>query len=108
MRISDWSSDVCSSDLGIRRARGCDRVARRADAAEALRTAAGRSRPRHLARVDRPGGGPRALERALCPTRDPDRQSVVSGKSVSVRLAFGGRPILNKNKTAETPPNMQT
>src|SRR3546814_6534968 len=90
MRIRDWSSDVCSSDLrddhaqlqprdrldrlrhlrpsllraphprgrpqrhrgraGIRRARGCDRVARRADAAEALRTAAGRSRPRHLDR----------------------------------------------------------
>src|SRR3546814_7354701 len=40
MRISDWSSDVCSSDLGVRvrsvavdaLCLGCDRVAQRRDA----------------------------------------------------------------------------
>src|SRR3546814_3198844 len=37
MRISDWSSDVCSSDLAERRARGIAALAKVGDAADILR-----------------------------------------------------------------------
>src|SRR3546814_11197087 len=41
MRISDWSSDVCSSDLVVGRDGGCDLAsAQRHDAAKILRPAA--------------------------------------------------------------------
>ena len=50
---------------------GRHRRPRRADAAEAGRLAARGPRARHVARVDRPGRGPRALERAVRPPRDP-------------------------------------
>src|SRR3546814_20691742 len=88
MRISDWSSDVCSSDL-------------------------------HDG-VDLLGGGPVGLwDDGTPPPTDPvqaariglsagaehpwrwyvaDRKSVVSGKSVSVRVDLGGLRII-KNKT---------
>ena len=55
-----------------RRARGVDRGARRPDAAEAGRPAAAASSCSAPAPdVDRPGRGPRALERAVRPARDP-------------------------------------
>src|SRR3546814_11794993 len=94
LRISDWSSDVCSSDLLLRiRARigqeilegiaalfTADRPVERVIAtAEALR------HRRHIGRRDLECG---------------DRKSVVEGKSVSVRVDLGGRRILNKNNTA--------
>ena len=47
-----------------------DRVARRPDAAQARRPAARGVGARHQPRVDRPGRGPRALERAVRPARD--------------------------------------
>src|SRR3546814_18205805 len=90
MRISDWSSDVCSSDLyarGVRAERG--RATRRAGC---FRTRDRRSAPR-------PHWG---VARARRATRD--RKSVVSGKSVSVRVDLGGRRIIKKkkhNKTAQ-------
>src|SRR3546814_15435739 len=72
VRISDWSSDVCSSDLG-----GYPRT----------RPAAARHARSRAPRGWRPAG----------PTRRPrDRQSVASGKSVSVRVDLGGRRILKK------------
>src|SRR3546814_4565466 len=83
MRISDWSSDVCSSDLfPLDQDGGLGRFA------EGLKTGAGeeierpqrRGRPR-LLEGDRPGG---------------DRKSVVKGKSVSVRVDLGGRRIMKK------------
>ena len=46
-------------------------VARRADAAQAGRADARRPRRRHEPRVDRPGRGPRALERAVRRAADP-------------------------------------
>src|SRR3546814_11400176 len=144
MRISDWSSDVCSSDL-----RGI-----------AARPAGAETRPRSVARrspigrpidrrpdivveraVERHGldeedrGEPvrgidpeqrrrravpekfadraailcRRLRRRLAHrkveaesdrplARQPDRKSVVSGKSVSVRVDLGGRRIIKKKK----------
>src|SRR3546814_12000934 len=77
MRISDWSSDVCSSDLPTdnaaapRRRRGCPP------------SQAGSSSCR------RDWRGPNRCAR--------DRKSVVSGKSVSVRVDLGGRRIIKKH-----------
>src|SRR3546814_17903333 len=100
MRISDWSSDVCSSDLPGRtdadphrprhgkRRRGGDLLLglhRRAGRA----TVACHPADRHLRGADRTGRG--APER--------DRKSVVTGTSVSVRVALGGRRIIKNIKS---------
>src|SRR3546814_17635529 len=89
MRISDWSSDVCSSDLRWRSwfRSGADRRLRYArHSARPCRTA----RPRPL------GGEGAAARRPMA--RQPDRKSVVSGKSVSVLVDIGGRRIIKKKK----------
>src|SRR3546814_15348208 len=122
MRISDWSSDVFSSDLGAGAARArsprrdplrrlperIDRFLQRRDCARAARSgarAAGRRR-------QRPGGARltgRALRRLRAaayaedaphlPAVVRDRKTVVTGKSVSVRVGLGGRRnIKKKNK----------
>src|SRR3546814_11994474 len=117
MRISDWSSDVCSSDLmqlldvvlGER-----DVLPRREHqfhqlgvAGHFLLVAAGesfdlqiRQQPLHLAvgqlaALDA-GGGTDALDGGDPPQ---DRKSVVSGTSVSVRVVLGGGQVLTKKKT---------
>src|SRR3546814_10215829 len=77
MRISDWSSDVCSSDLLPWR-RG-------------LVTGAGTHHG-----LDRQVVLVGELEIALVVGRNRDRKSVVSGKSVSVRVDLGGRRIIKK------------
>src|SRR3546814_16932642 len=84
MRISDWSSDVCSSDLLLP-----DRADGRGGAAHqaAVRPA-----------LCRGGGDRRRADDALCAVRRQDRKSVVSGKSVSVRVDLGGRRIIKKKK----------
>src|SRR3546814_10223846 len=96
MRISDWSSDVCSSDLPVpwrhgargRPGRGTGRMGR-------VEPVPGVRRPRGRAVAAlRRGGGGRRLARS-------DRKSVVSGKSVSVRVELGGRGILKKKKKGE-------
>src|SRR3546814_16375826 len=112
MRISDWSSDVCSSDLWHRvdrRLADRQRQARlgdRADAGAGLEddTAAGRraaqrclhggevSHIRVIAGILHDGGAGRVVGPGL------DRESVVSGKSVSVRVDLGGRPFIKKKK----------
>src|SRR3546814_18669765 len=74
LRISDWSSDVCSSDL-------CP--ARRADGA-------GGNRCRRTVPAGR-GDPARQHRRQL-----RDRKSVVEGKSVSVRVDVGCRRIIKK------------
>src|SRR3546814_12020658 len=84
MRISDWSSDVCSSDLledflriMEHRGRGIER-----------------QRPaRHHLRIVP------ALALGIADRHHMvDRKSVVSGKSVSVRVDVGGRRIINKKQ----------
>src|SRR3546814_14153021 len=94
MRISDWSSDVCSSDLAVRRpaaARGAggDRLPAAADGA-IVRGGAG----------DGGGAGRGIARRKAARHRGVgawrDRKSVVSGKSVSVRVDLGGRRIIKK------------
>src|SRR3546814_21085898 len=88
MRISDWSSDVCSSDLSL---------------AVVLHpnTSTVEVRLADLALEDGVGV---ALDERRCRGlagflgREGDRKSVVEGKSVSVRVDLGGRRIINKKK----------
>src|SRR3546814_11163109 len=91
MRISDWSSDVCSSDLGSWRrpspARAC-RFPPRADKRNARCPSCRRSLP------------PQSPD----DRGSQDRKSVVKGKSVSVRVDLGGRRI---NKTKKTTCQLQ-
>src|SRR3546814_13941300 len=112
MRISDWSSDVCSSDLeGFGKAIG-GRLRGIADLQPERRSVAQQRREhRQVAR----GGDDQYLADAAEHQRRQriidhrlvehgqkllreDRKSVVSGKSVSVRVDLGGRRIIKKKK----------
>src|SRR3546814_11584336 len=90
MRISDWSSDVCSSDL-------------RRGAAEWTPCPTSSS-PASGAPSVSPNWSGRSTWSARCPTHSiraactTDRKSVVQGKSVSVRVDLGGRRLI-KTKT---------
>src|SRR3546814_16142266 len=113
MRISDWSSDVCSSDLVASRHRAARRGrAGRYGGGGALpfglrRRGTDRGRPPGAARgggaepAAPPPGQCRAslARRATLLPSGRDRKSVVSGKSVPVRLDLGGRRIIKKKKT---------
>src|SRR3546814_18990525 len=77
MLISDWSSDVCSSDLIALADMGdCWSLEQVTDALSILADTALQLASRHLLRQD--------------------RKSVVEGKSVSVRVDLGGRRIIKK------------
>src|SRR3546814_20266109 len=109
MRISDWSSDVCSSDL-----RAGEVTEGRTTGAAADIEDVAREPGRHVADLpfhDR-GAAPAAdlpADRAEC-CEEPeeqcasDRKSVVQGKSVSVSVDLGGRRI-TKNTSQPQPPN---
>src|SRR3546814_10962342 len=102
MRISDWSSDVCSSDLiAMMAAKGRGRP-------DQILGSAGRS-GRDCDEADR---GPSDTNGAV-PSRDDarpdtngddrpgsvgDRKSVGSGKRESVRVDLGGSGVLKKKK----------
>src|SRR3546814_18888559 len=114
MRISDWSSDVCSSDLSQDR----DRLYRAGDMTgreQAGKEMAGmakrlerdpqvesilRNRTRELgleiglSRGGDMGGG--ELGRRLTQALGLDRQCLVAGTSVSIRFDLGGRRSLKK------------
>src|SRR3546814_19332869 len=106
MRISDWSSDVCSSDLepGIfgERKVACHRLGE----LFSQFALAGAQHALHSARLDH-------LEQAPCVEADRvdqaiglerergaaiDRKSVVWGTSVAVRVDLGGRRIIKKKR----------
>src|SRR3546814_11758397 len=111
MRISDWRSDVCSSDLdgGLLRRPGDGRrdvVAQVEQQGDVLGAALA---VEHAAQDLLQPAGALAARRAL-PARLPGeeahhapraRQSVVSGKSVSVRVDLGGRRIIKKKKYSQ-------
>src|SRR3546814_15946894 len=94
MRISDWSSDVCSSDL-----KGLEGRERRQALAHArhIRPIFAAGKPCRGGR----GHGAAVTSQAFrvdavaeAGRRQGDRKSVVSGKSGSVRVDLGGRRIL--------------
>src|SRR3546814_16013735 len=87
MRISDWSSDVCSSDLG-----------RDAVADSALPAADRGTGPRarqHRRSVRNRGGWPGIARPGLRFLRSEERRV---GKEWSVRVDLGGRRIIKKKK----------
>src|SRR3546814_8637871 len=108
MRISDWSSDVCSSDLpNCAAAACCGRCTRCAKPTTC--------RSRHATCWSRPIAtcGDWRTDCRCCATRRytrcrtmrttasasrPDRKRVVKGKSVSVRVALGGSRIIKQKK----------
>src|SRR3546814_13576698 len=101
MRISDWSSDVCSSDL------------RELPAQEAAEHVAGFLREsRHgaevVARHQRRGAfdehvpAAQEEEREHRDQHDVDRKSVVSGKSVSVRVDLGVSRFIKRKIVYQT------
>src|SRR3546814_11426244 len=89
MRISDWSSDVCSSDLALASVLAVTlgfSAYGVAQAGMSAVTAAGLGDPTP------------PEERVVAPQAElADRKSVVSGKSVSGRVDIGGRLIIKKN-----------
>src|SRR3546814_12151524 len=104
MRISDWSSDVCSSDLG---------AAAAGEIQAALALALRRVAPGEISRCLLVVAGQRLVGRVgdtvaqrlqvehaeqRVAAADVDRKSVVEGKSVSVRVDLGGRRIIKKKK----------
>src|SRR3546814_12037328 len=100
MRISDWSSDVCSSDLR--------------DDMRLSHLHAGRwNRPNRRVQVEFGPFGQARLARAhrivdceqesiaasrVRPCGEAERKSVVRGKSVSVRVDRGGRRSIKKKR----------
>src|SRR3546814_14356378 len=97
MRISDWSSDVCSSDLAARPRRGDQAAQAAREPARQHRDdprVAGAGEAQGRCGGGTPAGGPRGGRAASGGAAD--RKSVVSGKSVSVRVDLGGRGISNK------------
>src|SRR3546814_12052470 len=97
MRISDWSSDVCSSDLVMDKLNlandagflGSDVISGRP---EGMDDAAWRHQREVLAI---------SQLHANVDAEIPDRKRVVSGKSVSVRVDLGGRRLIKKQRTTQ-------
>src|SRR3546814_18176914 len=107
MRISDWSSDVCSSDLpGRAEVAQCDTrhlelavdTAGTTGQLTAVPDADPRTVPRHLRQGD--GRQEPFFDRNRLVG---DRKSVVSGKGVSVRVDLGGSRIITKKKPKNQP-----
>src|SRR3546814_16146854 len=91
MRISDWSSDVCSSDLFGRDVTAC------------LRGDRDRQVAFFVSGVGEDRAGPAGVVLPqlfdLGVEREVDRKRVVKGKRVSVRVDLGGRRIIKIQKT---------
>src|SRR3546814_13156283 len=107
MRISDWSSDVCSSDLGDGHAPDVYGRLLRSGLTEGRSMAklpSGELENQVLGVLWANGGAltPRDVHDALGAARGlADRKSVVKGKSVSERVDRGGRRIIKKKKQKE-------
>src|SRR3546814_17866720 len=112
MRISDWSSDVCSSDLSLISRHGTARITRFDLVCGAISVMAlivwlglGRASLAVMFAVvaDAAGAVPTLRKAWHDPASESalffvlvDRKSVVSGKGVSVRVDLGGRRIIKK------------
>src|SRR3546814_19346650 len=116
MRISDWSSDVCSSDLAEQQDAHGSADTRQLLASDPVDHAHPAERGLHfdevIAVLARHADDCGIVAERMCAQRGQrcrrglwrhhrhqlDRKSVVSGKSVSVRVELGGRRIIKKNK----------
>src|SRR3546814_16738542 len=100
MRISDWSSDVCSSDLGGSLLQTGVREIAKVLKGEFRMTCNQNLVIANVAARDR-GEIDKLVEKYGLDgykQQSGDRKSVVEGKSVSVRVDLGGRRIIKKKK----------
>src|SRR3546814_21182143 len=109
MRISDWSSDVCSSDVNAESTDDAEdenggRHNRRRNSQEHDEDADQRhiEHDQHSIADEHAGNHApeemRAVANAPGPGNHPDRKSVGEGKNVSVRVYLGGSQFLKKKK----------
>src|SRR3546814_12144904 len=102
MRISDWSSDVCSSDLLAHKAmeEAADKTALEYGLAwvrPTLGNYVSHDLIEGLGRLPCEPAPMTEQEAQELGELEADRKSVVKGKSVSVSVDLGGRRILKKN-----------
>src|SRR3546814_15041460 len=110
MRISDWSSDVCSSDLLPVEHLADLVLAGELDVGDGDAVAIANEGGDDLGIGE--GGAVTVLHQGVFDfvhaagdvfqQHQGDRKSVVSGKSVSVRLDLGGRRLIKKKKQKQT------
>src|SRR3546814_17318521 len=100
MRISDWSSDVCASDLGEQAgpADVGDRIHEFAVAGRPGRLGARRESNRADCDEQRTEDRANGAHHSSAPSRSEERRE---GKSVSVRVDLGGSRIITKNKNVK-------
>src|SRR3546814_13547489 len=109
MRISDWSSDVCSSDLFGSACGSAQSTGSAADCCPSVRIRSVNISAKRPEKLPRPGLASVSLapsDSASIAAGPPstqfddristDRKSVVAGKSVSVRVDLGGRRLIKK------------
>src|SRR3546814_21122872 len=114
MRISDWNSDVCSSDLTTGHLRVAFAFLEVCMSAENEPVGTDNTTPtpndpaaepaKESPKPDGSDDAPQGKEPNADPTKDPaegkeERKSVVKGKRRAVREDIGGRRILKKKKT---------
>src|SRR3546814_17235328 len=109
MRISDWSSDVCSSDLSSRsKERHLPTTGNKTahGGREQLVTKISEQivKVNDVISVDEGHGI--VVGYAIVTKVREDRKSVVSGKSVSVRVALGGRRIIKTTRKTQSDDNI--
>src|SRR3546814_20086883 len=107
MRMSDWSSDVCSSDLtSVKRAPVAERTKSGKgvpqSSIQCIGTPENQWRRASFARASEAGLPAANLWRLRA-----DRKSVRAGKSVSVRVDLGGRSRIKKKKIKSEHTNQQ-
>src|SRR3546814_5152247 len=96
MRISDWSSDVCSSDLhagSVRRWRIVNNAMSIGPPSRPSTNWEAHSKASPASGAATAGGLPTTSNSA---TNGADRKSLGSGKSVAVRVGLGGRSNMKK------------
>src|SRR3546814_15069631 len=106
MRISDWSSDVCSSDLI---GSYCGKSTVYIGVAVQANASVLYALDHHQGSEENQKGWEHHDETLYDAETDKlkDRKSVVSGQSVSVRVDLGGRGIIKKKTTVEQKNNMK-
>src|SRR3546814_11313366 len=106
MRISDWSSDVCSSDLRFAHARERKWTPAGSERSDSASAAPWRWNWREAARMCAASSAFTAALRPpgrRTPETSRDRKSVVEGKRVAVRGGLGGRRAIKKKSHRKKP-----